>query len=160
MKFRIQNRGVASGLAASALLAAHQNQTGSAELQRFVDANGIQAFDFHRITANPPSDETDEDVSTFVVVLPHEPDWDETSQSRFEELVEKIALEVELNPEDHLEYRALKALRQRTHSSRSYDEIVADHELHKKVTEAVNSLKILIEYATSTFPSEAQTNRS
>lgn len=159
MKFRIQNRGIASGLAATALFAAHQDQTGATELDSIVGADSIQAFDFHRITPEVEANETYEVGSTVVVQVPSEPVWEETSQLRFEELVEKFALEGKLNRKEDSEYRKLKALRHRTHPSRSFDEIVADHELHKKVTEAVNSLKTLIEYATSTFPPEVKTNR-
>lgn len=159
MKFRIQNKGVASGLAASALFAAHQDQTGATELDSFVNADSIQAFDFHRTTLEVETEKTCEDGATVVVEIPSEPVWEKISQLRFEELVEKFALEGKLNRKDDSEYKKLKALRHRTHPSRSFDEIVADHELHKKVAEAVNSLKTLIEYATSTFPSEAKTNR-
>jgi hypothetical protein len=159
MSFRIHNKGIASGLAVSALVAEYQDQAGATELDSFVDVNSIQAFDVPRITAEVMADETNSARSTVVIEIPSEPVWEETSQSRFEELVEKIALEGELSRVEELEYRNLKALKQRTHPSRSFDEIVADHELHKKVAEAVNSLRTLIEYATSTFPTEAQTNR-
>lgn len=159
MKFRIQNRGIASGLAVSALFTAHQDQTGATELDRFVDVDSIQAFDLHRITPKVETEESREDGATVVVEIPTEPVWEEASQMRFEELVEKYALEGKLNRKDDSEYRKLNVLRHRTHPSRSFDEIVADRELHKKVTEAVNSLKTLIEYATSTFPTKAKTNR-
>lgn len=159
MNFRIHNKGIASGLAASALVSASPHQAGATELERFVDVNSIQAFDVPQITTAALADETNSDRSSVVIELPAEPVWEATSQTRFEELVEKIALEGGLSRADELEYRNLKALRQRTHTSRSFDEIVADHELHQKVAEAVNSLRTLIEYATSTFPAEAQTNR-
>lgn len=159
MNFRTHNKGIASGLAVSALLAAYQNQAGATDLDRFVDVDSIQAFDVPLITAELNADETSNDKPTVAVELPSEPVWEEACQSRFEELVERIALEGELGHKDQLEYRKLKDLRQRTHPSRSFDEIVADKELHNKVAEAVNSIKNLIEYATRTFPSEAETNR-
>lgn len=159
MNFTISNKGIASGLAVSALVAACPDQAGSTELDSFVDANSIQALDVSWIIPEVVDDEISSNTSSIVVDLPHEPVWDEASQLRFEELVEMIALDEDLSEKDQIEYRKLKDLRNRTHPSRSFDEIVADQELHKKVAEAVNSIKTLIEYATKTFPSEAKTNR-
>ena len=152
MSFRIPNKGIASGLAVSALVAAYQDEARSTELDRFVDANSIQAFDIPRIPTEAGVANTSDERSSVFIPPPSESEWEESSQLRFEELVEKIALDGELSPGDQLEYRKLKGLRQQTHPSRSFDEIVADHELHKKVSEAVHSLKILIDYATRTFP--------
>jgi len=152
MNFRIPNKGIASGLVVSALVAPYQVQAGATELDRFVDANSIQAFDTPRIPTEVEVADTSDDRSSVVIELPAEPVWEQSSRLRFEELVEKIALDGELSTGDQLEYRKLKNLRQQTHPSRSFDEIVADHELHKKVAEAVKSIKTLIEYATRTFP--------
>lgn len=159
MSVRIHNKCIASGLAVSAFVAAHQDEARATELDRFVNADSIQAFDIPRIPTEAGVANTSDERSSVVIRPPAESVWEESSQLRFEELVDKIALGGALSPGDQLEYRKLKNLRQQTHPSRSFDQIVADHELHKKVAEAVSSLKVLIEYATSSFPTEAQTSR-
>jgi hypothetical protein len=160
MRFKIQDFGIASGLAASALLVSSQNQTEITELEKVVGSDSIQAFDQLLMVSDQEAEVEDENPPTVVINIPAEPEWDEVSMSRFSELAGKFAIQGHLNEAENDEYANLKTLRRRTHLSRSYDEIVADQELHKRVSDAIKSLKTLVEYATATYPSETQENRS
>jgi hypothetical protein len=160
MKFKTKDFGIASGIAASAFLASHHNQTGIQEFEKIVGLECIQTLDQKLIVSDLETEAEDEIHTTHLVEIPHEPEWDEVSMSRFSELAGKFAVQGHLDKSENIEYKRLKALRRRTHTYRSYDEIVADHELHKRVSEAIKSLNTLIEYATATYPPEAKENRS
>ena len=156
MKFKPKDFGIASGLAASALLVSHHNQTGKTYLEKVVESDSVQAFNHRSNFADVEAEVEDASSAVHIVAIPHQPEWGDSSASRFSELAGKFAIQGHLDDSDRNEYAKLKTLRRRTHSSRSYDEIVADHELHKRVSEAIKSLRTLVDYATTTYPTATQ----
>lgn len=160
MKFKTKDFGIVSGLAASALLVSHHNETGKADIESVVEADGVQAFESRLIFTAVETEIEDASSAFHTVAIPHQPEWDQSSASRFSELAGQFAIQGKLNESDSKEYANLKSLRRRTNPSRSFDEIVADHELHIRVAEAIKSLRTLVDYATTTYPSAAQETRS
>lgn len=160
MKFRSKDFGIASGIAASALFVSHHNQTGKADLESVVESDGVQAFDDRLIFADLEAKVEDANSAVHIVAIPHQPEWDKSSASRFSELAGQFAVQGQLTESESKEYANLKSLRRRTNLSRSYDEIVADHELHIRVAEAIKSLRTLVDYATTTYPAATQETHS
>lgn len=160
MKFKTKDFGIVSGLAVSALLVSHHNETGKADMESVVESDGVQAFDSRLIFADIETEIEDASSAVHTVPIPHHPEWDQSSASRFSELAGQFAIQGQLNESDSKEYANLKSLRQRTNPSRSFDEIVADRELHVRITEAIKSLRTLVEYATTTYPAATQETRS
>lgn len=159
MKFKTKELGIASGLAASALLVSSHNDTEKADLIPVNGSNSVQAFG-ERMMVPGQIETEDGGHQVLTIKIPSELEWNEASTAQFSHLAGKLAIQGKLSESENQEYAELKTLRRRTHPSRSYDEIVADQELHRKVSEAINSLKTLVEYAVTTYPSAIRENRT
>jgi len=160
MKLTSKDMGIASGLAASALLAADCQQPEKVGFDSFVESSNVQSFTQPLILSAIGVDVENNDHSAVTISIPAEQEWNESAKSRFIELAGNFAIGGRLDVREEEEYEMLKDLRRTSRPSRSYEEIVADLELHRKVTEAINSLKSLVEYTTTTYPAETRENRS
>lgn len=151
---------ITSSIAATAFLAGPQDLANAAtDVDNRVEVSIIQSPEIEPVQLFAEIE--DESTSTRFISIPAEPEWDETSQGRFEELVEALAVHGQLSRTEEREFRSLKALRRKTHPSRTYEDIVADQELHEKVATAIEGLRNLINYATATsFPASSYKNRS
>jgi hypothetical protein len=160
MNFRIPNKAVASGLMASAIMATYREEAVSLPSESSVDASEIQVFEEPQVFADPEMDTANERVGGLMVAIAQDPEWDEDSQRRFEELAAMDAFEEDMTVAQRMELANLEALRAMTHPSRTYDEMIADQELHRKVNDVIKSLETFIEHATRSFPAEAKANRA